>query len=120
MTTNPDLYPPLKNPENLRRLKSIERTINKRPLFFVPRSTLRRVESQIKNGDLIAITTDTEGLDVQHVGLALRVRNRIHLLHASSTERKVVVSKETLYRYLMKDKKRPGIMVARVTMILDA
>ena len=120
MTTNPDSYPPLKNPENLRRLKSIERTINKRPLFFVPRSTLSRVESQIKNGDLIAITTDTEGLDVQHVGLALRVRNRIHLLHASSTVGKVVLSKPTLYRYLMQSRARSGIMVARVTMTLDA
>jgi hypothetical protein len=48
------------------------------------------------------------------VGLAARVKNRIHLLHASSTEGKVVLSKKTLYRYLMQSKVRSGIMVVRV------
>jgi hypothetical protein len=114
MTTNPNLYPPLKNVANLRRMKSVERTISRRSLFFIPKKALRRLEDRICNGDLIAITTNTEGLDVQHVGLAARVRNRIHLLHASSIEGKVVVSKPTLYRYLMQSRVRSGIMVARI------
>jgi hypothetical protein len=36
------------------------------------------------------------------------------LLHASSIEGKVVLSKKTLYRYLMQSRTRSGIMVARV------
>ncbi len=116
MTTNPDLYPPLKNTANLRRMKSVERTIGRRPLFFIPKRALRRLEDRICDGDLIAITTNTEGLDAQHVGLAARVKNRIHLLHASSTESKVVLSQKTLYRYLMQSRARSGIMVARVTL----
>ncbi len=114
MTTNPDRYPPLKNAANLRRMKSVERTISKRSLFFIPKKALRWLEDRIRDGDLIAITTNTEGLDVQHVGLAARVKNRIHLLHASSIEGKVVLSKKTLYRYLMQSRARSGIMVARV------
>jgi len=114
MTTNPDLYPPLKNAANLRRMKSVERTISRRSLFFIPKKGMRRREDRIRNGDLIAITTDTEGLDVQHVGLAARVKNRIHLLHASRFEGKVVLSKKTLYRYLMQSRARSGIMVARL------
>jgi hypothetical protein len=115
MTTHPDLYPSLKNAANLRRMKSVERTISTRSLFFIPKKTLRRLEDRIRDGDLIAITTNTEGLDVQHMGLAARVKNRIHLLHASSVEGKVVLSKKTLYRYLMESRARSGIMVARVT-----
>ena len=114
MTTNPDLYPPLKNAANLRRMKFVEKTISTRSLFFIPKKALRRLEDRIRDGDLIAITTNTEGLDVQHVGLAARVKNRIHLLHASSTEGKVVLSQKTLYRYLMRSRARSGIMVARV------
>jgi len=114
MTTHPDLYPPLKNAANLRRMKSLERMISTRSLFFIPKKALRRLEDRIRDGDLIAITTNKEGLDVQHVGLAERVKNRIHLLHASSIEGKVVLSKKTLYRYLMQSKARSGIMVARV------
>ncbi|HSB07335.1 MAG TPA: N-acetylmuramoyl-L-alanine amidase-like domain-containing protein [Thermodesulfobacteriota bacterium] len=114
MTTNPDLYPPLRNAANLRRMKSIERTISKRSHFFIPKKALKRSEDRIRDGDLIGITTSTEGLDVQHVGIAARLKNRIHLLHASSKEGKVAVSKDTLYRYLMKNRARSGIMVVRI------
>jgi len=99
MTKNPNLYPSLKNWVNFQRMKSVERAVSRRSLFFIPKKALRRLEHQIRNGDLIAITTDSEGLDVQHVGFAARVRNRIHLLHASSPEGKVVFSQKTLNRY---------------------
>ncbi len=114
MTTHPDLYPALKDAANLRRMKFLERIISQRPLFFIPRKTLRRSEDRLRDGDLIAITTNREDLDVQHVGFAARVRNRIHLLHASGVEGKVILSKDTLYRYLMQSKTRSGIMVARL------
>jgi hypothetical protein len=114
MTAHSNLYPPLKSAADLRRMKSIERTISRRSLFFIPKKALRRLEDRIQDGDLIAITTKTEGLDIQHVGLAAKVKNRVHLLHASSVERKVVLFKKTLCRYLMQSQARSGIMVARV------
>jgi hypothetical protein len=114
MTTNPGLYPQLKNTVNLRRMKSVERAISTRSLFFIPRKAVRHLEDRIQDGDIVAITTNTECLDVQHVGLAAKVKNRIHLLHASKVEGKVVLSKKTLYRYLMENRTHSGIMVARV------
>ena len=115
MTAHPELYSPLKNRIALRRMKSVERTISRRTLFFIPKNSLRRIEDRICDGDLIAITTNREGLDVQHVGFAARVKNRIHLLHASSIEGKVVLSQKTLYWYLMQSRARTGIMVARIS-----
>ena len=114
MTANADLYPPLKDGTIFRKMKSVEKAISRKPLFFIPKKNLIRLEGRIRDGDLIAITTNREGLDVQHVGFAASVKNRIHLLHASSIEGKVVLSKTTLYRYLMQSKTRSGIMVARV------
>lgn len=114
MTTHPDLYPPLQNTANLRRMKSVERTVSRRSLYYIPKKIVRALENRIRDGDIIAITTNTKGLDVQHVGLAVRDDNRIHLLHASSIEGKVVLSRQTLYRYLMESRTRSGIMVARI------
>jgi len=114
MTKNQDLYPRLKNATNLRIMRSVERTISRRSLFFIPKKTMRYLEDRICNGDLIAITTNREGLDVEHVGLAVRVRDRIHLLHASRADGKAILSKKTLYQYMMQSKARSGIMVARV------
>lgn len=114
MTIHPELYPQLKKGENLRRMKAVERTISGRSLYYIPKKSVRAVEKRIEEGDIVAITTETRGLDVEHVGLAVRVNTRIHLLHASRNEGKVVLSKETLYRYLMQSRSRSGITVARI------
>jgi len=114
MTTHPELYPSLRIAAHLRRMLSVERAVSRRRLFFIPKKAVKKSEGRICDGDLVAVTTTTEGLDVQHVGLAVRVRNRVHLLHASSVEGKVVVSKKTLCRYLMENSTRSGIIVARI------
>ena len=114
MTTHPSLYPSLENGASLRRMKSAEKAISARSLFFIPKRAVKRLEARIHEGDLIAITTNTEGLDVQHVGIAARVGNRIRLLHASSAEGRVVLSEKTVYGYLMQRRSRSGIMVARI------
>ncbi|MGB9627269.1 MAG: N-acetylmuramoyl-L-alanine amidase-like domain-containing protein [Thermodesulfobacteriota bacterium] len=113
MTSNPELYPPLKNPSIFQAIKSLERRIRRRALFLIPKKEVRRLEGRVGDGDLIAITTSREGLDIAHVGLAVKVKNRIHLLHASSNEGKVILSKKTLDQYLMEHRDYSGIMVAR-------
>ncbi|MCX5833757.1 MAG: DUF1460 domain-containing protein [Deltaproteobacteria bacterium] len=115
MTKNLDAYPALKDKDIYKRVRAIERMLSQRTIAVVPKKALRRQEEQIQDGDVIAIATNQEGLDVQHVGLAVRVRGRIHLLHASSLHGKVVLSHETLYRYLMRSRRRMGILVARVS-----
>ena len=114
MTTHLDLYPGLVNVADFERMKSIERAISRRPLFFIPKKQLRHLEDRICEGDLIAITTHRAGLDVQHTGIAARIRKRIHLLHASRLAGRVVLSQETLYRYLKRNSSCSGVMVARV------
>ncbi len=114
MTSHPDLYPPLETGSNLRAMKALERTISRKSLSFIPKMETRLHENRIQDGDLIAIATARAGLDVQHVGFAVKARNRVRLLHASSREARVVLSGKTLYRYLMENKTSSGIMVARL------
>jgi len=117
MTDHLSLYPPLRNQRNIHEMKRVERRIGRKPFFFIPKENLPGVEPLIQEGDLIAIVTREEGLDIQHVGFAKKIRNRVHLLHASEKEGKVILSKETLYRYLMKNRKSLGIRVARIKMV---
>jgi hypothetical protein len=116
MTDHLPLYPPLRNPKNFHEMKRVERRISRKPFFFIPKENLPAVEPLIREGDLIAIVTRKEGLDIQHVGFAEKIRNRLYLLHASEKEGKVILSKETLYRYLMKNRESLGIRVARIKM----
>lgn len=113
MTRHRELFPALADPETFRQMREIEDLITARPPCFLPREKLRSVEDRIQEGDLLAITTRMPGMDVAHVGIALRRRGRIHLLHASRLAGKVLISPETLYGYLMKKKERTGVMVAR-------
>ncbi len=114
MTAHRDLYPPLKVTVNFRRMKSLEKEISKRSLYFIPKKAVRYCESQFRDGDLIAIVTNKEGLDIEHVGIAARVKSRIHLLHATSIMGQVTLSERTLYRHLMQSKTRAGIMAGRI------
>ena len=114
MTTNPDLYLSLRDEKNLRGMKSVERSMNRRSLCYIPKEGLRPREDQIRDGDLVAVTTHAESLDVKHVGFATRVNHRIRLLHASAKEGKVILSRQTLYRYLIQNKVHSGIIVTRI------
>ncbi len=115
MTAHRDLYPALKNAGELRKMKLFEKAISRRSLFFISKEKVRVLEGRIQDGDVVAITTRRPGLDIQHVGFAVKIGARMHFLHASSREGKVALSRETLYRYIIRNKTASGIMIARVT-----
>jgi hypothetical protein len=106
-------HPGLKDPTAFRRLRIVEATCSRRPLFFIPKASLEKAEDQMRDGDIIAMTTNERGLDVSHTGLAVRLRGQIHLLHASSAAGRVVLSDITLNRYLATQRSRTGIIIGR-------
>ncbi len=114
MTANRNKYPALKSETEFVRMLAVEQACSRRNLYYIPKARLKAGVPSIKDGDLIAIATDIEGLDVVHVGFAVRIKKGLHLLHASQQAGKVVISEETLYRYLAKRKTRMGIMAARI------
>lgn len=68
-------------------------------------------ELDIRNGDILALTTSKEGLDVVHVGFAYWVEGKLHLLHASSLHGKVLVDPIPLFDYLEKKPNHTGVRV---------
>ena len=115
MSTHIDSYPALQSDTTLvEAIRKTEKEINTRKLFFIPEANIQQLEDKIQNGDLIAITTKIKGLDISHVGIAIHVNDRLHLMHASSKAKKVVISDIPLAEMLMKSKYQTGIMVARL------
>lgn len=116
MSENPRFYPQLNNPEFLDQIKIAEAAIQSRAYFYLPKEEIEKHEKNIKQGDLIAITTTLKNLDIVHVGFAVEREGRIHLMHASSNSMKVEISQKPLSDYLMGNKSQSGIMVSRLVL----
>jgi hypothetical protein len=114
MGTHRDLYPFLKDDANYAKIIATEKKLNKEPFCYLPLDQIEANEHLIQTGDIIALATSINGLDVTHTGIATREANgRIHLLHASTGSMEVEVSKLPLAAYLKGIKNNIGILVAR-------
>ncbi len=107
-------YPQLNEDSSLAdSIREIEKNISAREYFYIPQDEIANAESKINLGDIIAITTDIDGLDISHVGIAVRKNKRIHFLHAPNIGFKVQISELPLADYIKSHKRQTGIMVVR-------
>ena len=115
MTAYPQYYKHLKeHPEFILVIKKQEEEINKREHYFIPQEKIAEIENKIKNGDLLVFTSSVKGLDVNHVGIAIRMdHGRIHILHAPIEGSPVQITDLPLAEYVMKIEKDTGIIVVR-------
>lgn len=114
MTTHPEAYPPLADLALLEQMKEVEKKVSAQQMRFIPREEIRNLEGHIQNGDVIAFTTDIEGLDVSHTGFAFFREGRLHLLHASTRSHSVEISPVPLSEYLAGLPRVTGILAGRV------
>jgi hypothetical protein len=116
MSENPKYYKQLKeNPEFIPIIRKQEEEVNSRQYYYIPENDIEKIESKIQTGDLIALTTPEKGLDIGHVGIAIKMDNgRIHFLHAPLVGSKVQITETPLSDYVIKNKKRNGIIILRV------
>ena len=115
MSNHPDSYKRLKhNPELIPVIKKQEKELSNREYYFIPKDKVASIEDKIQNGDLIAVTSNVKGLDINHVGIAVRLNDhRIHLMHAPNAGYKVQITKLDLSDYLINIKKNTGIIILR-------
>ncbi|NDV82894.1 N-acetylmuramoyl-L-alanine amidase-like domain-containing protein [Bacteroides sp. 51] len=116
MSRNPDKYKHLKNnPENTSFMAEVEKRLSGQEVHWMPKQKLPDEGFPwIHDGDIIMLSTNIQGLDVSHMGIAIYQNGKLHLLHASSVEKKVVVDKRTLRNQLAQSKHVTGIRVVRV------
>jgi hypothetical protein len=81
----------------------------KRNVTYIPVQALdEAMMDKLQTGDYVGIYTETEGLDVSHVGIIIRQENAIQFRHASLVERMVV--DQNFQGYL---RGKPGVVVLR-------
>ncbi len=115
MTSHRDAYPMVSSAKVYEEMRAVERNLSEKPFCYIPKEEYMQHDAAIEEGDIIALTTDIEGLDIVHVGIAVRLNREAHLLHASEVEKKVVISDTALNEYLLRRKTMTGIMVGRLT-----
>lgn len=116
MSTHIDSYPVLKgNKKFIDDIINIEKEISSRDYYYIPQNKIEIIEDKIQSGDIIGITTNIDGLDIVHTGIAIRMEDgRIHLLHAPNVGYKVQITEKPLSEYIKYNKKQNGIMVLRI------
>lgn len=117
MTTHSNLYRQLKDNDSLiSEISKVEKSWIDYKMPYIPKNVLNssKDDSPVEDGDIIALTTNISGLDVLHLGFALWIDGRLHLLHASSLHGKVIIDTSTIFDYLKNRNKHTGIRVLRV------
>lgn len=119
MSSHPDRYPMLKGDvEALQLIKENERRVNGRTVHYIPRRLLgksRKELAMVHDGDILAIVTKKEGLDVSHLGFAIwGTDGKLHLLNASQIHKKVILEPMTLEEYMKKHPSQLGVRVIRI------
>ena len=117
MSTHSDSYLPMKQDTTLvREIASLEKEWQGVQVAYIPKDKLYLPsdELRIKDGDILAITTNIKGLDVVHVGFAFWKAGKLHLLHASSVAKKVMEDPQPLYDYSKNKKAHTGVRAIRI------
>ena len=112
MSTHSDSYLPMKKDASLvKEMASLEKEWQGVEVSYIPKECLNLPPDalKIKNGDILAITTNIKGLDVVHVGFAFWRGQKLHLLHASSIAKKVIEDPQSLYEYSKNKKAHTGV-----------
>lgn len=136
MSTHPGAYPRM---DDVVAIRAAETRINAVPVSYIPKEKVASVLDSIQSGDILCFVASLEGLDILHVGLALRQddpadslvsanvtvttgsnTNRtastpgtVRILHASSAAGKVIIDSKSLPEYLEGRRSIAGIRVLR-------
>lgn len=114
MSTHPSDYPVLKgHPELIPTIAQQEKEISAKGFMYFPKSNIANLYHNLQPGDIIALTSSIDGVDVNHVGIIIKKGNEFHLLHAPLSGKKVLVSDGPITDFLKPQSKNSGIMIAR-------
>ena len=113
MSSHSGSYPHI-NEDNIQAIRDVEASLNKEPMTYIPSSGVARAERFIRDGDIICFVSKVEGLDISHVGIALRHDGVTGFIHASTTAGKVVVDDRSVSAYVLsRPKSIAGIKIVR-------
>ncbi len=116
MSTHRKSYTALSDTTEYERIKNTEIGYHSHRFPYIKKSKLNKKSTKdaLKDGDIIALTCNTKGLDVSHLGIIIKINGIPHLLHASSKAQKVIEDPLPLYEQLNRGRNLTGIRVIRL------
>lgn len=114
MSTHPSDYPVLKeHPELIKPIAIQENELSKHEFWYFPKTDFVNLYKNLKHGDIIALTSTIDGVDVNHVGIIVKKENEFYLLHAPLSGKMVLISEKPITDFLRPTSKNSGIMIVR-------
>lgn len=116
MSTHRDSYKALADSATFEGIRNLEAGYNRHMYPYINKRNLFKKDliAELRDGDIVCLTTKVDGLDVSHLGIVRFVNGKPHLLHASSTAKKVIVDKDDLFEMLKPSRSVTGIRVVRM------
>lgn len=117
MSKHSDKYPALKaQPAFIPIMAAHEARIRETLSFaYIPKQHVPQTVGSIQAGDILCITTHLPGLDFSHMGIATAGPDgTLRMLHASSAQKAVVETQQSLKDYLADISHHTGIVVLRL------
>lgn len=117
MTTHRDLYPALADSATFASLKSFEIAYRMHRFPYIRKSDVnsKSIKERLKSGDIIALVTKIDGLDVSHMAIIVADKDgKFHMMHASSDKKKVILETDDLKETLRRNRNCEGIRIIRI------
>ena len=75
----------------------------------------KSIKERLKSGDIIALVTKIDGLDVSHMAIIVADKDgKFHMMHASSDKKKVILETDDLKETLRRNRNCEGIRIIRI------
>ncbi|MBW3534265.1 MAG: DUF1460 domain-containing protein [Gemmatimonadetes bacterium] len=113
MTEHRDAYRQLIDDEEFEAIARIEERLSGEPRAYIPQDRVEAAHQGIQDGDVIAMTSTLDGLDVAHTGIAVWKDGAPRLLNAPLVGEEVHVSEASLADRLAGISAQDGMIVAR-------
>ena len=116
MSTHPASYKQLKDSgDDVAKMRRIEQALEAQDYCYIPKADLPRCVKDIRSGDIVAFCSTVDGLDIAHIGIALRDGDTLTFIHASTSAKKVIINPQPLVTYINGVKSQSGLRVIRLT-----
>jgi len=113
MSKHPEAYRQLSDPLSLSAIREREVVLSGLTRYRIPEEEISARSAGIRDGDIVAATSNVDGLDVAHTGLAVWQGDALHLLHAPLVGESVEVSTRPLAARILRIEGQDGIRIVR-------
>lgn len=111
MSQHRDAYPALADSAAYEGIKRSEMGYRSHKFSYIKAANVGG--AALREGDVVALVTNTKGLDVSHLGIIKMIDGVAHLMHASSKLKKVAIDPLPLTDYMRRNR-TPGLRIIRL------